>query len=158
MTLEKLDSTSPRKRGGRASPTHSPPPATSRILLVDDHAPTREEMAALLAGRTGLQVVAQAASGEDAIRQARLLKPDLVVMDIFLPGISGVEATAAITRDLPGVRVVALTNHCGSSVVRAFMRAGGIGYVRKSSAFEELLPAIEAALAGQSYMGPEVSD
>jgi two-component system invasion response regulator UvrY len=158
MTLEKPDLPRPEKncrRGGRLPVQDT---AASRILLVDDHAPTREEMATLLAGRDGLQVIAQADSGEDAIQKARLLKPDLVVMDIFLPGISGVEATAAITRELPGVRVVALSNHCGSSVVKAFLRAGGMGYVRKSSAFEELVPAIEAALAGQSYMGPEVSD
>ncbi len=147
----------PEKTRSRRAPAH-PEAAACRILLVDDHAPTREEMASLLASRAGFQIVAQADSGEDAIQKARLLKPDLVVMDIFLPGISGVEATAVITRELPGVRVVALSNHCGSSVVRAFMGAGGLSYVRKSSAFEELLPAIDAALAGRSYMGHEVSD
>lgn len=131
---------------------------SNRILLVDDHAPTREEMSALLSGRSGLQVVAESDSGEDAIEKARLLKPDLVVMDIFLPGISGVQATAAITKQLPGIRVIALSNHCGRSVVKAFLKAGGVGYVRKSCAFEELVPAIETVLQGKSYMGQVLSE
>jgi DNA-binding NarL/FixJ family response regulator len=128
------------------------------ILLVDDHAPTREEMRSLLSRENGFCVVAQADTGEDAIQKSRLHHPDLVVMDIFLPGISGVEATAAIVHERPGTRVVALSNHCGKSIVQAFMKAGGMGYVRKSSAFEELIPALQAALEGRSYMGQLVSE
>lgn len=131
--------------------------APVRILLVDDHGPTREEMVALLTREAGLEVIAQADSGEDAIQKVRLLKPDLVVMDIFLPGISGVEATASIIKDEPETLIVALSNHCGRSVVNAFLKAGGIGYVRKSAAFEELIPAIKAALDGQSYLGHEIN-
>jgi two-component system invasion response regulator UvrY len=144
------------KKAVAPSPAPGREGVPARILLVDDHGPTREEMVALLSRERDLQVIAQSDSGEDAIQKARLLRPDVVVMDIFLPGISGVEATASIIRDEPATRVVALSNHCGRSVVNAFIKAGGIGYVRKSAAFEELVPALRAALNGQSYMGHEI--
>jgi DNA-binding NarL/FixJ family response regulator len=132
------------------------PPST--VLLVDDHSPTRDEMRSLLSREAAFQVVAQADAGEEAIQQARLHHPDLVVMDIFLPGISGVEATLAIIHDRPGTRVVALSNHCGKNIVQAFLKAGGMGYVRKSCAFEELIPALQAALAGTTYLGQQVNE
>lgn len=129
-----------------------------KLVLVDDHAPTREEMASLLSRNPDMEVVAQSETGEEAIETVKRLTPDVVIMDIVLPGITGVEATAAIIKELPQTRVVALSNHGGRNLVQAFLKAGGKGYVRKDRAFEELVPAIRAVWAGEGFQGQHVLD
>jgi DNA-binding NarL/FixJ family response regulator len=126
------------------------------ILLVDDHQPTREEMRALIEAQPDMTVVAEAPTGEDAVAQARELRPDIVIMDILLPGMNGVEATRAICAENPGIKVLALSNHFGESLVQAILAAGGKGYVQKSRAFEELIPALRAVAAGTQYFGKPV--
>ena len=128
------------------------------VLLVDDHVPTRQEMRRLVEVQDDMQVVAECGSGEDAILTARRLRPDIVIMDIVLPGITGVEATIAIVKDLPGTRVLALSNHSGRNLVRAVLDAGAVGFVRKNHAFEELIPAIRAACAGKRFLGLQVNE
>ena len=133
-------------------------PQTLRVLLVDDHAPTRQEMRSLIVGRGQMEVVGESASGEDAIEKARRLRPDVIVMDILLPTISGVEATRQILEECPSIKVVALSNHSGRNLVRAVFEAGGMGHVRKDHAFEELVPAIRSICAGTPYLGANVND
>ena len=125
-----------------------------RVLLADD--PTREEMARLIGKETDMLVVADVATGEEAVAAAQTLEPDFIVLDILLPQRNGIEVCRAITDKLPGVRVVALSNHSGPPLVKAFFDAGGMGYVRKDHAFEELLPAIRTILAGRHYLGHQV--
>ena len=122
------------------------------ILLVEDHKPTRKEIRALLDQQPDLQVLGESESGEDAVVQARTLRPDVIIMDILLPGINGVEATRTICAEQTCVKVLALSNHFGDSLVLSILKAGGLGYVRKSRAFEELIPALRAIAAGQQYV------
>ena len=121
------------------------------ILLVDDHQPTRDEMRALVERQPDMTVVAESPTGEDAVAQARALRPDIVIMDIRLPGMNGIEATRAICAENPGIKVLALSNHFGESLTNAILNAGGRGYVKKSKAFEELIPALQAVAAGRQY-------
>ena len=125
----------------------------TRILLVEDHNCTREEMKAIIDGQEDLTVVAEAASGEEAIQEAARTVPDLIVMDIGLPGINGVEAMRAILTKTPDTKVVALSNYSGPTVVQAVLNAGGRAYVPKGRAFEELIPAIRGVAAGERYFG-----
>jgi len=131
---------------------------TVQILLVDDHVATREEMRALIVSKGDMEVIGESGSGEDAIEQARRLRPDVIVMDIFLPGMSGVEATRRILQENPLIKVVALSNYSGYHLVRAVRDAGGVGQVRKDHAFEELIPAIRSVCAGKPYLGANVQD
>ena len=123
-----------------------------RILLVEDHQPTRNEIRALIEQQADMTVVAESATGEDALEKAREVHPDVVVMDILLPGLNGIEAARRIRVEHSSVRGLALSNHIGESLVRAILDAGGLGYVRKSRAFEELIPALRAVASGEQYV------
>ena len=127
------------------------------ILLVDDHKPTRDAMRALIEEQPDMRIVAESETGEDAIARARELRPDIVVMDILLPGINGVQAMREICAEQPAVKVLAMSNHFGQSLVQTILRAGGRAYVRKSSAFEELIPALRAVAAGQPVTVPGIA-
>ncbi len=128
------------------------------ILLVDDHAAMREELAALLNAQEELKVVGQAANGEDGVRMAKALRPDIILMDVVMPGMNGIAATAAVRASVPETRVLALSNHTGENLVKELLRAGATGYLRKDRAYEELVPAIRAVAAGKPYIGEHVSD
>ncbi len=128
------------------------------ILLVDDHDETRREIGALINAEPDLKVVAEAATGEDGAMKARELNPDLVLMDIILPGINGLEAIKIILATNPETKILALSNHSGHILVQAVLKAGALGYVRKGSAFEELLPAIRSIAAGRQYLGKGIND
>lgn len=126
---------------------------TMNILLVDDHEATREEMTSLLSEYEDLDVVGQAGDGEEGVRQARELTPDLIVMDVVMPRMNGIEATKAIHAFLPEVPVLVLSNHTGGNFVEIMLHAGASGYVRKDLAYEELVPAIRALEHGEPYIG-----
>jgi DNA-binding NarL/FixJ family response regulator len=129
-----------------------------KILLIDDHAATRETMSALIEAEEDMRVVAKAANGEEGVSQAEAIKPDLVVIDIIMPGINGIDATKAILANNPAARVLILSNHSGCILVQAALSAGVAGYVRKDRAFEELMPAIRAISAGRQYLGQGIND
>ncbi len=122
-----------------------------RILIVDDHQATREEIRALIEREADMRVVAEADSGEDGVVKAGEEQPDVVIMDILLPGMNGIEATRKILAAQPGIRVLALSNHFGESLEQAILNAGGMGYVLKNRAFENLIPALRAVYAGHQY-------
>ena len=128
------------------------------ILLVDDHAATREEIRRLVEEQKDLQVVGEAANAEEAVRQVERLHPGLIVMDVVMPGMNGIEAARAIRAAGSDVPILALSNHIGADLVEAALDAGMAGYIRKDRAFDELIPAIRAVAAGGRYVGTGVSD
>jgi two-component system response regulator DevR len=134
-------------------------PATIRILIADDHEVVRIGLAALLAAQEGFEVVAQAATGEEATRLTLQHRPDVVVMDIRMPGGSGIDATRAITAARPGTPVVMLTSHADSDALFDAIEAGASGYVLKRVGSRELIDAVRtvAVAAGGSLLDPAVT-
>lgn len=129
-----------------------------KIVLADDHKIMREGLKALLEKQQDIQVVAEAENGLDAVRLAQKLKPDLVIMDIGMPGLNGIEATRQIIADAPGVRVVALSMHSDRRFVMEMLKVGASGYLLKDSASEELTSAIRTVAAHQPYLSPKITD
>jgi two-component system, NarL family, response regulator LiaR len=130
-------------------------PMTIRILLVDDHTVVRKGLRAFLKYDPELEVVGEAADGNQALRLARELTPDVVLMDLVMPGMDGITATAAIRRELPETEVVALTSVLEDASVVGAVRAGAIGYLLKDTQAEALCQAIKAAAAGQVQLTPK---
>jgi DNA-binding NarL/FixJ family response regulator len=128
-----------------------------RILLADDHRILREGLRSLLAQQPDMQLAGEAASGEEAIALARRFRPDVVIMDVVLPGIDGVEATRRIRADLPGTRVIGLSMHSDRRYVSQMLRAGALGYLVKDSAFEELNQAVRSVVAGRPYLSAVIT-
>ena len=128
-----------------------------RILIADDHEVVRIGLAALLDGQPGLSVVAQAASGTDAVRLARQQHPDVVVMDIRMPDGSGIDACRTITTELAGTPVIMLTSHADSDALFDAIDAGASGYVLKRVGSGELIDAVRTVAAGGSLLDPAVT-
>jgi DNA-binding NarL/FixJ family response regulator len=129
-----------------------------KILLADDHKLMREGLRILLEKLGGITVVGEAGNGISAVRMARELKPDLVLMDIAMPDLNGIEATRRIMIESPGVKVIALSMHADKRFVRHMFAAGAAGYVLKGSAFEEVAAAIKKVAAGRIYISPKIAD
>ncbi len=139
-------------------PTTSPVPATGiRILIADDHEVVRIGLAALLDGQPGLSVVAQAASGADAVRLTRQQRPDVVVMDIRMPDGSGIDACRTITAEADGPPVIMLTSHADSDALFDAIDAGASGYVLKRVGSGELIDAVRTVASGGSLLDPGVT-
>ncbi len=134
-------------------------PETSkiRILVADDHALFRGGLSALFLSVPDTEVVGEAASGEEAVALAADLKPDVVLMDIQMPGVNGIEATRTIVRDSPHVSVIVVTMFEDDDSVFAAMRAGARGYVLKGADQDEILKVIRAVAAGEAHFGPEIA-
>src|ERR671921_211242 len=113
--------------------------AKIRVLLAEDHAIVRQGLRALLGAQPDLEVVGEAANGHEAIAGAKALGPDVVVMDISMPGLNGARATEAIRRDCPGTRVLALTAHEDKGYLRQLVQAGASGYLLKRAASQDLI-------------------
>jgi len=128
-----------------------------RILLADDHAVLRAGLKILLSAQPDLEVIGEAAEGSAAVRLAQELRPDIVVMDIAMPGVSGIDATARIKRDLPTTKVLILSMHDDQGYLRQVLRAGASGYVLKRAADTELLAAIRAAARGEVFLDPAMA-
>lgn len=132
----------------------SSPDNPIRVLLVDDHALMRDGVRMLLDSQPDVQVVGEAAEGQEGIEQAMRLKPDIVVMDISMPGLDGAKATETLRETAPQVKVIALTRHLDQGYLHHAIRAGAKGYVVKKAAADELLTAIRTVHAGQLYVDP----
>lgn len=128
-----------------------------RILLADDHAVLRAGLQALLEAEPDMEVVGQAATGEEAIEQAHSLRPDVIVMDISMPGVGGLDATRRITALNPDVRVLVLTVHGEEEYLFSVLDAGGSGFLTKSSADRDLVAAIRVVAAGEVFLHPHAT-
>lgn len=128
-----------------------------RILLADDHAILRQGLKLLIDNQPDMGVVGEATDGNDALSQAKALNPDIVVMDISMPGMNGLVATRTLKQMLPSVAIVALTRHDDDTYLEEVLRAGASGYVLKQSAPTDFLRAIRAVAAGGVYLDPAIT-
>jgi DNA-binding NarL/FixJ family response regulator len=129
-----------------------------KILLADDHAIVRHGLAESMQKEEDMEVVGQAKNGLSAIDMVREKTPDVVVMDISMPDINGMDATREILRDFPKVKVIALSMHSAKKFVREMFKAGACGYLLKDCEFDELANAIRVVMKGKSYISPEITD
>jgi two-component system invasion response regulator UvrY len=131
--------------------------ANIRVLLVDDHDLIRYGLRRLLEDQSGIEVVDEANSGEQAMEKARLLKPDVILMDINMPGIGGFEATSRLSKTLPECKIIVLTVHSEGPLPKRILEAGAVGYLTKGCPVEEMLQAIHKVHAGQRYIAPTIA-
>ena len=129
-----------------------------RILLADDHAVVRQGFKMILDAQPDMEIVGEAANGREAVDLAEQLRPDVVVMDVAMPELNGIEATRRLASSVPHARVVALSMHKDSVYVREILRAGARGYLLKDSGAADLVAAIHAVASGESYLSPAVSN
>lgn len=130
---------------------------TIRALLADDHPVVRSGLRALLSTIEGIELVGEAADGEEAVRETQLLRPDVVLMDIRMPGSGGIEAIRRIRAAVPGTAVLVLTMYDDDATVLTAMQAGARGYLLKGAEQEEIVSAVRAVVAGQAVFGPGVA-
>jgi DNA-binding NarL/FixJ family response regulator len=148
-----------RQKNGKTMSTPSvggPASLPTRILLVDDHDIVREGLTALLGRTAGMTVVGFAVTGEEAVVAARRLSPDVIVMDLVLPTLNGLDATRRILSEWPLTHIIALSGCHTSEHVHRALRAGARGYVSKSSAGSDLVAAVKAVIAGDQYISPGI--
>jgi two-component system, NarL family, response regulator LiaR len=128
-----------------------------RVMLVDDHAVVRSGLGAFMTVFDDLELVAEAGGGEEAVRLCEEVKPDVVLMDLVMPGMDGAAATKAIRDECPHIQVIALTSFKEEELVEGALRAGAIGYLLKNVSADELADAIRAAHAGRPTLAPEAA-
>ncbi len=128
-----------------------------RILIADDHSIVREGVRMILDSEDDFEVVGEASTGREALEEARRLRPDVVVMDISMPDMTGIEATGKISGELPAVQVMGLTMHEDEGYVFELLKAGAAGYVLKRAAAEDLVAAVRAAHQGEAFLYPSVA-
>ena len=128
-----------------------------RVLVADDHTLVRQGLVRILADDPGVRVVAEAGDGLEAVEMALKMRPDVVVMDVAMPRLSGIEAVRRIRQELPSARILALTVHDEEDYVLPMVQAGATGYLVKDSAASELITAIRTLRNGQGYFGPSAA-
>jgi DNA-binding NarL/FixJ family response regulator len=129
----------------------------NRVLIVEDHHLLRQGLCSMVGALPDFTVLAEAKDGKEAVRQAITLQPDIVLMDLSLPRMTGIEATAQIKARLPRIRIVALTAFKSEEYVQEALRAGVDGYVMKDASYDELLSALRSVMAGKKFLSPDVS-
>jgi DNA-binding NarL/FixJ family response regulator len=129
-----------------------------RIVLADDHKIVREGLRNLIGNQKGMEVVGEAGDGREAVRLVSELAPDVVIMDVAMPGLNGIEATRQIVSKTSGPRVIALSMHSDRRFVAEMLHAGASGYLLKDCAFEEIVAAIRSVSQDKIYLSPGVSD
>jgi two-component system nitrate/nitrite response regulator NarL len=128
-----------------------------RVLLVDDHPIVRKGLSSCLSRQENIQVVGEAGDGREALRKAKELAPDVVMMDIDMPHMNGLTATELMRKEMPGVKVLVLSMHTHSDVVMRILQSGARGYIVKEASSEELLRAVETVHAGESFFSSDVA-
>ena len=129
----------------------------TRILLVDDHKILRDGICSLLKEYDDMEVVGEAADGRTAIRLVEELSPDVVIMDISMPDVNGIDATRKIISDRPKVKIIALSMHYDKQFISEIFKAGASGYLIKESAFDELEHAVRVVMDGKTYINPQIA-
>ena len=130
---------------------------TIRILIADDHQVVRDGLSALLHNPPRYTVIGTACDGREAAVMARKLNPDVVIIDIAMPELNGVDATKRMLAEMPGLRIIALSMHSDKRYISGMLQAGALAYVRKESAFEEITAAVDAVSQGNVYLGEGVA-
>ena len=128
-----------------------------KVLIADDHTLVRDGIRALLVLAADIEVVGEAATGKEALEQVKELRPDVVLMDLMMPTMSGLDATRRIRREFPETKVLALTQYDDSEYVIPVIEAGARGFITKMAAFAELASAIQAVSKGESYLSPSAA-
>ena len=128
-----------------------------RIILAEDHRITREGLVNLLQERPDMEVVGEAENGREAVKLASELSPDLVIMDVTMPDLNGIDATRIITSGSNNTKVIALSMYSDKQFVQGMIQAGASGYLLKDCAFEELVSAIQAVIQGDTYLSPGIA-
>ena len=144
----------PARARTAAAPTHV---QRTKVMIVDDHTIVRQGLCALLGSKPDMEIVGEAADGPEAIRKAEACKPDVVVLDLSMPGLSGSETATRLLRSRPAVRILALTMHDGEDHIYALLKAGARGFLLKESASADLVQAIRAVVDGGIYLHPRIS-
>lgn len=129
-----------------------------RIIIADDHQLFREGLANLLADSNDIEILAQAENGREAVVKARELNPDVVIMDIGMPVLDGVEATRKLIQELPGSKVIALSMHADKQYIKGMFEAGASGYLFKNCAYNELISAIRTVKEGKKYLSDKITE
>lgn len=133
-------------------------PDLIRVLVVDDHPLLREGIAAILGNQSDMALVAEAGDGTDAMAKCRLHRPDVMLLDLQMPGLHGIDAIVAIRDEFPHVRIIVLTTYGGDDLARRALRAGAQAYLLKSTARKDLVATIRAVAAGRRLVQPEVAE
>lgn len=128
-----------------------------RIIAVDDHPILRQGLSAIIANEPDMQLVAEAANGREAVEQYRLLQPDIVLLDVQMPEMNGIEAIRALRAEFPAARVIVLTTYAGDVLAQTALEAGAQGYILKGSLRKELLDTIRAVYHGHKRINPDVA-
>jgi two-component system, NarL family, response regulator NreC len=129
-----------------------------KVLIADDHQIVREGLRSMLEKEPGIKVVGEAEDGRKTLRLARELTPDVIIMDVAMPDLNGVEATRQIVAEFPAIKVIALSMHDDRRFVLNMIKAGAKGYLLKDSAFKDLAKAIRMVLANKTYLSSEIAD
>jgi two-component system, NarL family, response regulator NreC len=131
---------------------------STKILLADDHAILRQSLCRALGMEPDIEVVGEAENGYTALKLVQELSPAVVIMDIGMPDLNGIEATRIIKRDFPSIKVIGLSMHSNDKYIREMFRAGASGYLLKNCPFEELREAVHIVLAGKTYVSPSIGN
>ncbi|NQU84140.1 MAG: response regulator transcription factor [Mariniphaga sp.] len=129
-----------------------------KVLIVDDHKIMREGLCKLLKNKSNISVIGEAENGRDALNMAKAYNPNVVLMDVLMPDLNGIEATKTILSHSPDTRIIALSSHGGKEFVTGMLGAGASGYLLKDCAFDELVDAIESVYAKHTYLSREIAD
>jgi two-component system, NarL family, nitrate/nitrite response regulator NarL len=151
----------PRRKSGErcGSPTEvmSAKQEKIKVLIVDDHPVVRKGLWSCLSGKPNLKVVGEAADGAEALKKARALKPDIVLLDISMPHMDGMQVAELLRKEADGAKILALSMHCNRDYIQRVIKAGARGYVLKDATPEELTKAIEAVSAGETFFSPSAA-
>ena len=129
-----------------------------KIIIADDHRLFREGLVNLLSDAKDIEILAQAENGMDVIAKAKELNPDVIIMDIGMPVLNGVEATGKLLKELPGIKVIALSMHSDKQYIKGMLEAGASGYLFKNCAYDELIEAIHTVNAGKIYLSDRITE
>ncbi len=131
---------------------------TLKIIVVDDHKIVREGLCSLIEGISGYSIIGQAENGRQAVKIARRKKPDIIIMDVSMPEMNGIDATSMILQEIPFCKIIVLSMHSDKRFIKGALQAGAVGFLLKECAFNELNRALDAVRSGQTYLSPKIAD